>query len=101
MTSCDPSDARVPAEALSVSVKNPKVSSDRGTQFVDVKCSGNWTLTLVEDDAQPEWATLSAYSGTGNKSNVRLEWKTNSTEVDRTLTIVLDNGSKSAHSKAN
>ena len=96
MTSCDPSDARVPVEALSVSVKNPKVSSDRGTQFVDVKCSGNWTLTLVEDDAQPEWATLSAYSGTGNKSNVRLEWKTNSTEEDRTLTIVLDNGSKSA-----
>ena len=96
MTSCDPSDARVPAEALSVSVKNPKVSSDRGTQFVDVKCSGSWTLTLVEDDTQPDWATLSAYSGTGNKSNVRLEWKTNSTEVDRTLTIVLDNGSKSA-----
>ena len=96
MTSCDPSDARVPVEALSVSVKNPKVSSDRGTQFVDVKCSGNWTLTLVEDDTQPEWATLSAYSGAGNKSNVRLEWKTNSTEEDRTLTIVLDNGSKSA-----
>ena len=96
MTSCDPSDARVPAEALSVSVKNPKVSSDRGTQFVDIKCSGSWTLTLVEDDTQPDWATLSAYSGTGNKSNVRLEWKTNSTEVDRTLTIVLDNGSKSA-----
>ena len=96
MISCDPSDAKVPAESLSVSVKNPKVSSDRGTQFVDVKCSGSWTLALVEDDTQPEWATLSAYSGTGNKSNVRLEWKTNSTEEDRTLTIVLDNGSKSA-----
>ena len=95
MVSCDPNDARVPAGDFSVSVKNPKVSSDRGTQFVDIKCSGDWTLALVADNAQPDWATLSAYSGTGNKSNVRLEWKTNSTDADRTLTIVLDNGSKS------
>ena len=96
LVSCDPTDARVPASELSVSVKNPKVSSDRGVQFVDVKCSGDWTLALVEGDAQPDWATLSTNSGTGNKSNVRLEWKTNSTETERTLTIVLESGSQSA-----
>ena len=84
-------------EEISVSLKNPKVSSDPGTQFLDVKCSGDWTLTLVEDDAQPEWASLSVDSGTGDKSNVRFSWKTNSTEVDRTLTIVLDNGVKSSY----
>ena len=97
VVSCDPSGTKEQAGDISVSIKNTKVSSDPGTQFVDVKCSGDWTLTLVEDDAQPEWASLSVYSGTGDKSNVRFTWKTNSTEVDRTLTIVLDNGSKSSY----
>ena len=97
VVSCDPSGTKEQTGDISVSIKNTKVSSDPGTQFVDVKCSGDWTLTLVEDDAQPEWASLSVYSGTGDKSNVRFTWKTNSTEVDRTLTIVLDNGSKSSY----
>ena len=97
VTSCDPSGMKKPAGDISVSLQKPKVSSDPGTQFVDVKCSGDWTLTLVADDAEPDWASLNIYSGTGDKSNVRFTWKTNSTEVDRTLTIVLDNGSKSAY----
>ena len=97
VVSCDPSGTKEHAGDISVSIKNTKVSSDPGTQFVDVKCSGDWTLTLVEDDAQPEWASLSVDSGTGDKSNVRFSWKTNSTEVDRTLTIVLDNGVKSSY----
>ena len=82
-------------DALSLSIKNSKVASNSGQQFVNIKCSGTWTLSLVADDGEVDWASLSVYSGTGNKSNVRLTWKTNSTEVDRTLTIVLDNGSKS------
>ena len=97
VVSCDPSGTKEQTGDISVSIKNTKVSSDPGTQFVDVKCSGDWTLTLVEDDAQPEWASLSVDSGTGDKSNVRFSWKTNSTEVDRTLTIVLDNGVKSSY----
>ena len=98
MTSCETLfREQTQEEEISVSLKNPKVSSDPGTQFLDVKCSGDWTLTLVEDDAQPEWASLSVDSGTGDKSNVRFSWKTNSTEVDRTLTIVLDNGVKSSY----
>ena len=97
VTSCDPSGMKKPAGDISVSLQKPKVSSDPGTQFGDVKCSGDWTLTLVADDAEPDWASLNIYSGTGDKSNVRFTWKTNSTEVDRTLTIVLDNGSKSAY----
>ena len=98
MTSCETLfREQTQEEEISVSLKNPKVSSDPGTQFLDVKCSGDWTLTLVEDDAQPEWASLSVDSGTGDKSNVRFTWKTNSTEVDRTLTIVLDNGVKSSY----
>ena len=96
MVSCDPSGLKKPAGDFSVSLQKPKVSSDPGTQFLDVKCSGDWTLALVSDDAEEvDWASLSVYSGTGDKANVRFTYKTNSTEVDRSLKIYLDNGSKS------
>ena len=96
MVSCDPSVMKKPVGDFSVSLQKPKVSSDPGTQFLDVKCSGDWTLALVSDDAEEvDWASLSVYSGTGDKANVRFTYKTNSTEVDRSLKIYLDNGSKS------
>lgn len=94
--SCDPSGTKDSAGEFSVSLKNAKVSSDAGTQFLDVKCSGDWTLVLVADGAEDvDWASLNVESGTGNKSNVRFTWKTNSTDADRSLKIYLDNGSKS------
>ena len=96
MVSCDPSGMKKPAGDFSVSLQKPKVSSDPGTQFLDVKCSGDWTLALVADGTEEvDWASLSVYSGTGDKANVRFTYKTNSTEVDRSLKIYLDNGSKS------
>ena len=98
VVSCDPSGTKEPAGDISVSLKNANVSSDPGTQFVDVKCSGDWTLTLVADGTEEvDWASLSVASGTGDKSNVRFTWKTNSTDADRSLKIYLDNGSKSVY----
>ena len=79
---------------MEVSLQKPVVGSESGTQFVNVKCSGNWTLNLVADSGNADWANLNVYSGSGNKSNVILKYKTNSTEADRGLTIVLDNGAK-------
>ncbi len=96
MVSCDPSGLKKPAGDFSVSLQKPKVSSDAGTQFLDVKCSGDWTLALVADGTEEvDWASLSVYSGTGDKANVRFTYKTNSTEAERSLKIYLDNGSKS------
>ena len=97
LTSCEPSDLNGSGE-FSVSLKNPKVSSDAGTQFLDVKCSGDWVLARVADGAEDvDWASLSVESGTGNKTNVRFTYKTNSTDSDRSLKIYLDNGSKSVY----
>ena len=95
LTSCDPADVSAPGE-FSVSLKNTKVSSDAGTQFLDVKCASDWTLALVSEGKEDvDWASLSVESGTGNKTNVRFTYKTNSTDADRSLKIYLDNGSKS------
>ena len=82
------------ADVLEVSVKNPSVGSGAGQQFVNVKCSGQWTLDLVSDNGVVDWATLSVTSGNGNKSNVILSYQVNDTEQTRELRIVLDNGSK-------
>ena len=95
LTSCEPAGVGGSGE-FSVSLKNPKVSSDAGTQFLDVKCNGDWTLALVSDGPEEvDWASLSVDSGTGNKTNVRFSYKTNSTDADRSLKIYLDNGSRS------
>lgn len=92
---CEPHAGQgVDSGALEVSLQKPVVGSESGTQFVNVKCSGNWTLNLVADSGNADWANLNFYSGSGNKSNVILKYKTNSTEADRGLTIVLDNGAK-------
>ena len=93
LASCD--GVTTVVEVLSVSIKKPKVSCEAGSQFVYVKCSGDWTIALVQEEGEVEWATLSVSSGSGDKSNVRLDYKTNSTDVDRELKIILDNGSKS------
>lgn len=84
----------VEEEVLDVSVKTPSVASGKGQMFVNVKCSGNWTLSLVSDEGEVDWAELSVTSGAGDKSNVILAYQVNATENVRKLTIVLDNGLK-------
>ena len=93
LTSCD--EVKTEVEVFEISIKNPSVASGKGQQFVNVKCSGDWTLALVAETGEVDWARLSATSGTGNKSNVILSYDVNAGEQDRSLKIYLDNGSKS------
>ena len=93
LTSCD--EVKTEVEVFEVSIKNPSVASGKGQQFVNVKCSGDWTLALTSEQGEVDWARLSATSGTGNKSNVILSYDVNAGEQDRGLKIYLDNGSKS------
>ena len=95
LTSCDKPEQK--DDLLEVSIKNSSVDSGKGQQFVNVKCSGDWTLTLVSAEDETGWASLNVYSGTGNKSNVVLSYEVNATEQKRTLRIYLDNGSKSVY----
>mgnify|MGYP003310864461 CR=1 FL=1 len=92
LTSCD--EVKTEVKVLEVSVKNPSVGPARGQQFVNVKCSGDWTLAFAED---VDWASFSVTSGTGNKSNVVLSYDVNAGEEDRSLKICLDNGSRSVY----
>ena len=90
LTSCD--QVKTDVEVFEISVKNSSVASGKGQQFVNVKCSGDWTLALTSEQGEVDWARLSATSGTGNKSNVILSYDVNAGEQDRSLKIYLDNG---------
>ena len=83
-------------EVFGVTIKNPKVDSGKGQQFVNVKCSGDWTLALTSEQGEVDWARLNVTSGTGDKSNVVLSYDVNPAESDRTLQIVINNGSQEA-----
>ena len=78
-------------EVLSVSIAKSQVAYNKGQQFVNVQCSGDWTLALVSD-GDIDWATLDVTSGTGDKANVRFTYQENATGHSRDLRIVLDNG---------
>jgi len=92
LTSCD--NPVVQEDVLGLSIKNQYVGSGKGQQFVSVKCNGDWTLSLVADKGEVDWAELSVTSGQGDKSNIVLKYDVNATEFTRSLKIVLDNGSK-------
>ena len=91
LTSCVKPNGNVD-DVFEVSLKSTIVGSGEGEQFVSVKCSGKWTLALVSDEGEVDWAELSVYSGVGNKNNVKLTYQVNAGETDRTLKVVLDNG---------
>lgn len=91
VSSCEkPSEEYLPE----ISIKNSSVDSGKGQQFVSVKCGGRWTLDLVSDEGDVDWAELSVTEGSGNKSNVILTYQANESESSRQLKIILDNGSK-------
>ncbi len=86
---------------ISVSLKSSYATEEKGSTFVVVKASGEWTLTLDFGEAG-DWASFGAdgtdktVSGKGNKGNVILNYDRNSGEELRTLSVVLVSGSQQA-----
>ena len=76
-----------PAVIAEVSAQYSEVSAKKGSMFVNVKCSGDWTLSLQGDGTEVDWVTLAPTSGTGNKANVVLKYDANTTGQRRGLTI--------------
>ena len=80
---------------LKINVSAQEVSHDKGHVYLDIKCPTAWTLYLVTPDGRDvDWAYLEdgAESGDGNKELIILYYEKNKGTEDRTLKIVLDNG---------
>ncbi len=82
------------AQRLELSVREPKVSSAKSSQFISVRCSGAWELSLVSDEGEVSWARLSATEGVDNKSDIVFSYDKNDLGHSRELSIVLTCGSK-------
>lgn len=87
--SCEKPEPAVIAEA---SAQYSEVPAKKGSMFVKVRCSGEWTLSLQSDGGDVSWATLTPTSGTGNKANVVLKYDANTTGQRRELTIRMISG---------
>lgn len=70
------------------------MSSAKGSQFISVRCSGAWELSLVSDEGEVSWARLSATEGVDNKSDIVFSYDKNDLGHSRELSIVLTCGSK-------
>ena len=95
LTSCDEVNTEV--KVLEVSLKGPAVGSDKGQQFVNVRCRGNWILALVAETGDVDWASLDINEGTGDKGNIRLSYEANTTGCARSFKIYLDDGARSVY----
>lgn len=88
-----------PKEELSLSILLPEAESVAGSQFISIKASGDWTLTIESSSvASADWVWLSSYSsndrqislrGSGNSSNVALNWDANDSQDSRSCTLTL------------
>lgn len=80
--------------ALEISLRSTEMDHKGGTQFVSVNTEAAWTLSLVSDAGDVDWATLSVTSGKGVKNDIQLKVSENTTGSRRELRIVADNGSE-------
>jgi len=85
---------------VSLTVPEPQLSWEGGSQEISVVAGGSWTLEF-EFDSDTPWAHVDRPSGTGN-ATVQLSWEANpSTENSRYVRLVLHAGSKSASAPMN
>ena len=66
-------------------LQKSEVPAAAGSQFVSVKATGKWTISLSED-----WATVEPSEGTGSKSTIVLNFSANPSETFRMLEIVVE-----------
>lgn len=81
----------------SVSITYPTVSAAAGSQFVSVKATGEWTISITNGIETVEWASLDRLSGEGNLNNIILNYQENTASEEREITITLSGGGKNVH----
>lgn len=77
-----------------VTLRSTVLGGTSGNQFVGVRCSGDWTLTLSDNGKSVDWASLSSTSGSGNLNSIILSWQANDSGSERSFNILLDDGQK-------
>lgn len=87
--SCEKKEQEPPV-VLSISLVEKSVSSDRGSQAVQITAPGEWTVTL-ESDTNTDWLRFSPKEGKGSTNDAMLTWQENEATAERSCTIILSN----------
>lgn len=105
-TQCTDSDGEEIDPTVEVVLQKEIAGPMETSQFIDVKASGSWTLSLEfeypEDEENPvEWCRLKVgdRSGNGDKSSIVLSYDTNELYSDRVVYLVLRSGEAESRAK--
>lgn len=82
---------------IGISIRTVESDAASGNAFLDIRCAGQWQLSLEYEGDTEDWASLSTVSGKGNKKNAYLSWSENFTSSIRAVRIVLVSGQQSAY----
>ena len=82
---------------IGISIRTVESDAASGNAFLDIRCAGQWQLSLEYEGDTEDWASLSTVSGKGNKKNAYLSWFENFTSSIRAVRIVLVSGQQSAY----
>ena len=96
VASCSPEQTLQTDAEIGISINTPESVATSGEGWLDIKCAGQWKLSLEYDGETEGWASLNTVSGTGNKKNAKLLWDENSTSSSRSVRIVLTSGQQAA-----
>ena len=97
LSSCDPAETEKP-QPPTVELGSATVEATGGPQFIHVKSSASWELSIVSEyDGVVDWITVSQTSG-DKDCNVVMKVAENDTEEERsaTITVVSEGGEASA-----
>ena len=87
--SCKPDKEAGTPPSISIEDGKEYMSQSGDEAFIYVKSSADWTLTLSYDGETAEWASLTAYSGSGNSGSQLLTCKANPKETERAVTLTV------------
>ncbi len=87
--SCKPDKETGTPPSISIEDGKEYMSQSGDEAFIYVKSSADWTLTLSYDGETAEWASLTAYSGSGNSGSQLLTCKANPKETERAVTLTV------------
>ncbi|MDR1091181.1 MAG: DNA/RNA non-specific endonuclease [Prevotella sp.] len=92
-TSC--SDDGEDTPSIAILMDKSTVEASAGEQFIEIKATGNWTLSIDFPQGTGQWCMInnSKEQGTGNAYIVLKTYANLDTE-DRTATIILESGSE-------
>lgn len=96
MTGCGDKGDDAPTGPLSIKLDYAEVPASSTQQFMSVEATGQWSISFEYEGEYQNWCLATPESGVGSKNDVVLTYTANGEETDRTVTVVLTEGDRTA-----